>query len=159
MKKKKSTIILISMLLLLVMCFPLSVSAKTVKTKSYSANKVTAKQIVVELKKTFKIKKISTPAKSETIIGQPNAYKTKTDFYDPKYPRMYCTVEVFEDTYDAAQRFSFIQSLGQLYDLFGLVKENPTQVCRYKNVVIRFNDDVPTKRIARYYKVLKKIVK
>ena len=150
---KKAKKILLS-LFIFVLLFSLPAQAK-----SYKAENVTAKQIVTELKKSFSIKKVVVPKKKNTTIGEPNSYKTKINFYDKKYKKVYCSIEVFEDNYDAAQRCAYMQALSTLYATFGQKEDVPLVAYRYKNVVIRLNTNMPKSYAKKYYNALKKIVK
>ncbi len=83
----------------------------------------------------------------------------KRSFYDKKYKKTYCTVEVFEDAYDAATRVSYIELLNYEYYLADQKEDVPLCAFRYKNVVFRYPSTMPYKYAATYYKNIKKIVK
>lgn len=130
------------------------VSGKKYTCKVTVKAKMNAKQIVNALKKKMNIYRISTPTKYVTT-GEPNSYTSKTIFYDKKYNSVYCTVEVFEDCYDAVQRCAYIQIIG---DLTG-DESIPTVAYRYKNVVVRVNTSMPNSYAKKYYTALKQIIK
>lgn len=128
--------------------------------KTYKANKVTAQQIVKEFQKKCPVKKVFAHKKSDMIEeDRPNRYKTKYGFYDKKYKKVYCTVEVFEDVYDAVSRKAYIDMLQETYSIFGFDESIPLQAHRYKNVILRTSQKMPLKYYLKYYNVLKKIVK
>ena len=149
-----------ALVLLLVVTMLLSVTAVQAQAATYKASKVTAKQIVTELKKTGLIKKVSKPG-SEAIefMKTPNAYKSKYNFTDKKYKDVYCTVEVFWDNYDAVGRKSYIESLSSWYTIFGIEEDIPLQAYRYKNVVLRVGSKMPLSRVLKYYNAVEKMVK
>ena len=107
MKKTRRTFFIILLLLIIITAVP----AQAAKLKKYKSKKVTAKQIVTELKKVNKVGKIYTHKKNDLVTGQINQYKSKYSFYDKKYKKMYCSIEVFDDAYDANRRASYLDSL------------------------------------------------
>ena len=112
MKRLSKALILICIFVFL---FATPVSAK-VKYTRYRANKVTAKQITNQLKKGFGIKGIKVITKKDSeYINEPNWFKSKSTFTDKKYPKVYATVEVFNDSYDAATRLGYVQALSEIY--------------------------------------------
>ena len=147
-----------AMVLLLVVTMLLSVTAVQAQAATYKASKVTAKQIVTELKKTGLIKK-AYKADSTMDPKIPNVYKSKYNFTDKKYKDVYCTVEVFRDNYDAVGRKSYIESLGYWYSVFDIEEDIPLQTYRYKNVVLRVSSKMPLSRVLKYYNAVKKMVK
>lgn len=155
---KKMLPVLIAALFTLLFSIP--AMAATPKLKSYPSSKVTAKQIATELSKAFKINRITTPSKKQAPqYGEPNYYKTKANFYDKKYSKVYCSVEVFRDAYDAATRCGELRSYRFVYTLLGITEDVPFTAYRYKNVVVRLNNKMPQKYAIQYYNTLKKIVK
>ena len=75
---------------LLVAMMILSVTVVQAQATSYKANKVTAKQIVMQLKKTGYIKNVSKPDGAiEDLLKTPNFYKSKYNFTDKKYKDVY----------------------------------------------------------------------
>ena len=150
-----------ALVVLLVAVMLLSVTAAQAQAVSYKASKVTAKQIVTQLKKTTGlIKKVSKPGSEATAFKkQPNAYKSKYNFTDKKYNKVYCTVEVFRDGYDAARRQASIDMMNLFYSLFEFEADVPLQAYRYKNVVLSVNSDMPLSRVLKYYNALKKMIK
>jgi hypothetical protein len=142
-----------------------------VQAKTYSASKVTSKQIVKELKKSFKIKDIydyeendwkaeddSDTDKNE-YVEQPNTYIHKTNFYDERYST-YCTVEVYSDEIDAGTRIAELRAYDSLYNTFGQTDDSANMHnYRYKNIVIRLSNGMSQKEALKYYKKLKKIIK
>jgi hypothetical protein len=142
-----------------------------VQAKTYKASKVTSKQIVKELKKSFKIKDIydyeendwkaeddSDTDKSE-YVEQPNTYIHKTNFYDKRYTT-YCSVEVYSDAYDAATRIAELRAYDSLCETFGVSNDTVgMHNYRYKNIVIRLSNGMSQKESLKYYKKLKKIIK
>lgn len=127
-------------------------------TVTTTTTSMTAQQIVKALKKKMNIYKISTPT-TEGTTGEPNSYTSKVVFYDKKYNSVYCTVEVFEDCYDAAQRYSYIQTLSAFAGAFGLTEDTPLVPFRYKNVILRVNTSMPESYAKKYYTALKQVVK
>ena len=156
MKKVLFAVLIFTLLL----AMPASAKAKV---KSYKASKVTAKQIAKELKKTLPVTNVVVISKKNKeytdIFNHPNLYKSKVNFYDKKYKKIYCTVEVFRNKYDAATRVAEIRALDYIYGTLDIAVDIPIQTFRYKNVVIRLNHDMPTSYAKKYYKALKKIVK
>ena len=135
-------------------------SVPTAQAKTYKANKVTAKQVVTELKKsTGLIKKITKADGIEELLKTPNFYRSKINFTDKEYKDIYCTVEVFRDIYDAVYRQAQISTLSYLYGTLQQEEDVPLQAYRFKNVVIRVGSKMPLDRVMKYYNALMKIVK
>jgi len=153
MKKK----FLFSLLLLSILfaCIPVH----AVKLKTYKAKKVTAKQIVTQLKKVTNVGTVRKHEEADLITGQINAYKSKYSFYDKEYNKTYCSIEVFEDIYDAVYRAAYLDSVSYTDRLLGLEETIPWKLFRYKNVLFRYPYDMPYNYAAKYYKYIKKIVK
>ncbi|MDO4647760.1 MAG: hypothetical protein Q4B26_03845 [Eubacteriales bacterium] len=151
MKKK---VRLFSLLLVFVLLLSIPTTAGAAKT--YKAKKVTSKQIVTEFKKSFKIHKIKDykKGKNDSLVGEVNDYKSKTDFYDKRYNK-YCTVEVFADAYDAAGRRAFLQ----LYQVIYNDDSTNMYVFRHKNIILRVTNAMPKSAALKYYRTLKSIVK
>ncbi len=154
MKKTRRTLFITLLFLIIVVAVP----AQAAKLKKYKAKKVTAKQIVTELKKVNKVGKIHKHKKSDLTTGQINSYKSKYSFYDKKYKKAYCSIEVFADAYDAIQRISRLDTLMviQTVEEWG---DSPDMTFRYKNILFRYPHEMPYKYAAKYYKNIKKIVK
>lgn len=157
--KRNTRIVTIVFAMLAVLFFSASVQAATVKLKAYKYAKVTAKQIVTELKKVNKVGKTYKHEKGTLATGQVNMYKSKFSFYDKKYKDVYCSVEVFSDFYDAASRKAYVDYLGDMYQAFGQDETFPFCSFRYKNVIFRYPSAMPYKYAITYYKNIKKIVK
>ena len=155
MKNVRRTFFITLMLLIIIAAIP----AQAAKLKKYKAKKVTAKQIVTELKKVNKVGKVYKHKKNELVTGQINRYTSKYSFYDKKYKGVYCSVEVFVDAYDATRRASQIDSLNLMYGTFNQEEDIPLCAFRYKNIVFRYPSSMPYKYAAVYYKNIKKIVK
>lgn len=151
MLKKVLVFMLVAVLLL---------SIPAAQAKTYKASKVTAKQIVTELKKmTGYIKSTSKPDIEAYWYSEPNYFKSKYNFIDKKYDKVYCSVEVFRDNYDAARRQAYMDTLNYLKATFEWEEDVPTYSYRYKNVVIRFGSTMDRTRAIKYYKTLQKIIK
>ena len=145
---------------LLVAIMLLSFTAVQAQAVTYKANKVTAKQIVTQLKKTGLIKKVSKiDAATTEYMKYPNTYKSKYNFTDKKYKYVYCTVEVFRNNYDAARRQAYIDTLAYFYSVFEWEEDIPLQAYRYKNVVLRVGNNMPLARVLKYYNAMKKLIK
>ena len=160
MQKRTHTILS----LLVILCTAILVGTSTTmyaakKVKTYKASKVTAKQIVTELKKTCPVGKAYKHKKGSTTEGQINSYKTKASFYDKKYKKVYCSVEVFEDSYDAVYRKAYLDSLAVWYATWEWDEDIPLLSFRYKNVLFRYPTQMPYKYASKYYYAIKKIVK
>ena len=154
--KKNNKILFVTLLLLVIVA---AVPAQAAKLKKYKAKKVTAKQIVTELKKVNKVGKIYKHKKADLTTGQINSYKSKYSFYDKKYKDAYCTVEVFDDAYDANRRAAYLDSLYFIYSMNEVDYGTPEEAFRYKNILFRYPQEMPYKYAATYYKNIKKIVK
>lgn len=150
--KKIKKIFPVLVLIILAMSLHMTAHAKT-----YKESKVTSKQIVAELGKKFKMFGVKTYTKKNDpnggVLGEPNEYKSKTDFYDKKYRTKYCTVEVFADRYDAVYRQAYLRFL---YSIDG---SESMIMYRVKNVVIRLNNNMPSNYAKKYYYALKKMIK
>ena len=147
----------LSMLLAVIMLF--SITAVHAQAKTFKASSVTAKQIVLQLKKTGLVKKAYKPNSKEIMdLETPNAYQSKYNYMDKKYKEVYCTVEVFSDAYDAAMRQAYINTLSVLYGTFDQEEDIPLQAYRYKNVVLRVGSKMPLNRVLKYYNALKKML-
>ena len=160
--KTVKRVLLITLAVMLLFCSP--ALAKSKKLKSYKAKKVTASQIVGQLTKKVPVTNVIGVSKKThpdlaPMFDHPNEYKTKINFTDKNYPSVYCSVEVFRDKYDAATRKAELSATTLFYDLLGMTTDFPTLTYRYKNVLIRLNDDMPTAYALNYFKYLKKIVK
>lgn len=152
MKKNALVFLLVAILILTI---------PAAQAKTYVAKKATAKQIVTELNKTTGL--IKKTFKADTDISDmlklPNYYKSKYNFTDKKYKYVYCSVEVYRDSYDAVMRHAEINTLSWLYGTFEQEEDVPLQACRYKNIVIRVGGKMPISRVLKYYNALKKILK
>lgn len=147
-----------ALVVLLVAMMVLSVTVVQAQAKSYKAGKVTAKQIVTQLKKTCLVKKVF---RADSVMDPktPNVYKSKYNFTDRKYSKVYCTVEVFRDNYDAARRQAYMDTLSYVYNLFDVEEDIPLQAYRYKNVLLRVGSQMPLNRCLKYYNAIKKMIK
>ena len=152
--KKKVFILLMAAVMLIALCVP--VSAKT-----YKAKKVTAKQITTELSKKFSIKDVENYTKKTegTMIGLKNGYKSKTTFIDKKYPRLYCSIEVFKNSNLAYRRDGYLEALRIFDDSYGFEHDAPFSNYIYKNILIRLNGHMPKSYEKKYLNAIKKIVK
>ena len=149
-----------TLVFLLLTIMMLSIATVQAEAKSYKANKVTAQQIVTQLKTTGLIKKAWKPSSKELMDpSTPNAYKSKYNYTDKEYSDVYCTVEVFDDNFDAVRRQSYIDILSFFYGTFGMEEDVPLQAYRYKNVLLRVGSKMPLKHVLKYYNTMKKVIK
>lgn len=156
--------------MVLSVCLLLGVFTIPVQAKTYKASEVTSKQIVKELKKSFKIKDIYDMEENDwkdsdgtdysEYKDDPNMYNHKTNFYDERYST-YCSVEVFSYAEDAATRIAELRAYDYLAETFTSLEADSTGMhnFRYKNIVIRLSKGMSQKEALKYYKKLKKIIK
>jgi hypothetical protein len=155
--------------MVLSVCLLLGVFTIPVQAKTYKASEVTSKQIVKELKKSFKIKDIYDYEENDwkgsdgpdysSYADDPNYYNHKTDFYDERYST-YCSVEVFSDAEDAATRIAELRTYDYVCNIFNQSDDSvDMHNYRYKNIVIRLSNGMSQKEALKYYKKLKKIIK
>ena len=152
----------IKKLLVMLLIAVMILSIPAAQAKTYKASKVTAKQIVTELKKsTGLIKSISKATGDEVkeAYKTPNSYRSKYNFTDKIYRDVYCSIEVFRDQYDASARTVEIKLAAVLNVILGQEENAPYLAYRYKNVVIRIGSKMPLERVLVYFKALKKIIK
>lgn len=146
MKKKKSIFCLfvIAMILLLP-----SDNAYAAKFSSMSG-----KQIINTLiKNGFPIcdYNIYTTNKTDPnhLIGKPNQYKCKIDFWDRDYLDDYIdysgTIEIFKNSADASKRAKYIKSIYNTIPSFAM------RMYQYSNILVRVDYSISPKR-AKYYK-------
>ncbi len=152
-------LVLITLAAMLLFCTP-----AMAKIKSYKAKKVTATQIIKQVKKKMPITNIVPVSRKSRpdlapMFDHPNMYKTKINFNDRSYPSIYCSVEVFRSNHDAATRLAELNVTATFYDILGITIDFPSTNYRYKNTIIRLNDAMPTAYALKYYKLLKKIIK
>ena len=157
--KRFKLIIPIILTLVLVLSIPFSANATT-KASSGGITHKTAKQIVTKMKNETPIKKIVKNDKSvKNNIGKINMYTSKCNFYDKKYKKVYCTIEVFKNRDDAIRRAGYIDCLNVFYGTFNQKEDVPLVAYQYKNVVLRVGSSMPYKRAKQYYDALKKVAK
>lgn len=148
----------LSVLLIAIMLF--SIATVQAEGKGYKAGKVTAQQIVTQLKTTGLIKRAWKPSSKDLMDSEtPNVYKSKYNFTDKDYQSVYCSVEVFSDNYDAARRQGYFDLLSMFYGTFGIEEDVPLQAYRHKNVLLRVGSQMPLKHVLKYYNAIKSMIK